>query len=66
SAAIFPFIQTIPSRCRHHLAGGAIEALASCHHHLAGVEMLAFPMGSRFLFSELFSGELLSLFVLFR
>ncbi|MCI85372.1 hypothetical protein A2U01_0106651, partial [Trifolium medium] len=50
----------------HHLAGGAIEALASCHHHLAGVRMLAFPMGSRFGFSEPFSGELLSLFVLFR
>ncbi|MCI94486.1 hypothetical protein A2U01_0115784, partial [Trifolium medium] len=28
--------------------------------------MLAFPMGSRFGFSELFSGELMSLFVLFR
>jgi hypothetical protein len=43
-----------------------IEAFASSHHHLAGVGLLDFPMGLSFGFSELFSGEIRLLFVLFR
>ncbi|MCH89807.1 hypothetical protein A2U01_0010708, partial [Trifolium medium] len=61
-----PSSKTVPPRCSHHLAGGAIEALASRHHHFAGVGLLVFSVGSSFGFSELFSGELLSRFVLFR
>jgi hypothetical protein len=58
--------KSVCPRCSLHFSGGAIEAFESRHHHLTGVGCLAFSMGSSFGFSEAFSGELLSCFLLLR
>jgi hypothetical protein len=58
--------KSVRPRCSLHFSGGAIEAFESRHHHLTGVGCLAFSMGSSFGFSEAFSGELLSCFLLLR